>query len=82
MAEEIDDNRFKSEVMRMLGNLVSKANEHDQRFDKIELKVDRLSADFNLLSNQFDAVGSMAIADHGKIGHLENRISSIEAESH
>jgi|GEM_PF-5355297 len=82
MAEQIDDGRFKSEVMRILGNLVTKANEHDLKFDNLSSKVDGVSSDLKLLTRQFNDVGSVAIKDHPRINDLEERVGNLEAEVH
>lgn len=96
MADEIDDSRFKSEVIRMLGNLVNKANEHDRRFDEhdrrfdehdkrfdnLQVKLNTLSDDFKVVKAQFNDVGSVAIKDNKRIDVLEARVSEIESGVH
>ena len=89
MAGQIEDDRFKSEVMRMLGNLVTKANEHDERFndldkkfDDLSSKADGVSSDVKLLTRQFNDVGSVAIKDHPRIDDLEERVGNLEAGVH
>ncbi|MBX3288139.1 MAG: hypothetical protein KF855_02235 [Acidobacteria bacterium] len=54
MADEIDDSRFKSEVIRMLGNLVNKANEHDRRFDEQDRRFDEHDRRFDEHDKRFD----------------------------
>ena len=82
MAEQIEDERFKSEVMRMLGNLVTKANEHDKKLDGLSSKVDGVSSDLKLLTRQFNDVGSVAIKDHPSINSLEERVGNLETGVH
>ena len=42
MAEEISDDRFKSEVMRLLNTVIVKLGDHDQRFESIDQRFDGL----------------------------------------
>lgn len=42
MAEEISDDRFKSEMMRMMNTVILKLGDHDQRFESIDQRFDTL----------------------------------------
>ena len=65
MAEELDDNRFKGEVMRMLGNLINKANEHDGRFDTIETRLDQVTVKLD------DVIGKV-VSHEGRLRNIED----------
>ncbi len=82
MPEEMNDDRFKKEVMNLLGNLINKANEHDGRFTSIDTKLEMISRKVDSISSQFQEVGSMSIQDHQRIDRLEGRIDNLEAEAH
>ena len=72
MAEEIDDNRFKTEVMHLLGNLINKANETTSDLSVVHSKLESLDAKVDTISKQFNDVGVMAIKDNGRITQLES----------
>jgi len=82
MPEELDENRFKKEVMNLLGNLISKANAHDGRFDAIDGRLEILSQKVDSVASQFQDVGSMSIQDHERIEDLEARVGVLEGEAH
>lgn len=86
MAEELDDTRFKSEVMNLLGRLINKANDHDQRFDSLEQrfdglegKVDGLTADMKIVKGQLNDLGVEFVKDHKRLESLETRVEVLEA---
>lgn len=88
MVEENGD-RFQSEVLRSLQKLVTKAIEHDERFDSLESRIERvagelkdLKSDVRILTGQFNDVGVMAIKDHNRIDNLEKRVDDFEAGVH
>jgi hypothetical protein len=89
MPDEVEDGRFKSEVMRMLAKLISKANDHDARFEQIDTRFSELStqihgvaSDLKTLTGQFNDVGSLAIKDSGRIDDLVHRVGVLEGEVH
>jgi len=82
MAEEIPDDRFKSEVMILLGKLINKADETTNSIDNVRSDINSLSADVKVLSKQFNDVGLMAIKDHSRLDDVEDRLSVIEGEVH
>ena len=82
MTEELDDNRFKKEVMNLLGNLINKANAHDQRFDLVDERLLALTQKVDQVNGQFRDVGSMSIKDHQRIEQLELRVDTLESETH
>jgi chaperonin cofactor prefoldin len=58
MAEEnISEDRFKSEVMRLLNALMLKVDAHDKRFDTLENKFDAFEKKFDTLSAQVTEIG-------------------------
>lgn len=54
MAEEISDDRFKSEMMRMMNTVILKLGEHDQRFEDIDQKFESIDQRFDRLEEKID----------------------------
>lgn len=75
MVEEISDSNFKSEVMRLLGTVITKV---DQNTDEIK----SLQNDVRTLSGQFQDVASVVITDTQRIASLEQRADILEQEPH
>ena len=89
MADEIDDSRFKSEMMRLMHNVIGRFTEIDNRFDKLDGRFDQvdeklvsLQSDVRTLTGQLNDVGVLAIKDSGRIDDHEKRISDVEANIH
>lgn len=88
MVEENGD-RFQSDVLRSLQKLVTKAIEHDERFDSVESRLERaagelkdLKSDVRILAGQFNGVCVMPIEDHNHIDSLAKRVDDFEAGVH
>jgi hypothetical protein len=60
MADEIDDSRFKSEMMRLMNNVIGRFSDMDTRFDQMDEKLASLHSDVRVLSGQLNDVGVMA----------------------
>ena len=96
MAEEISDDRFKSEVMRLLNKVIAKLGDHDQRFESIdqrfenlekdvsEIKIDlrEVKTDVKVLKGQFSDVAVMAIEDNKRITKLEKDVEDLQSNIH
>ncbi len=89
MADEISDSRFKSEMMRLMNNVIGKFDEVDKRFDEVDRRFEgvdnrlgSLQSDFRALSRQFNDVGVMAIKDNQRIDVLEKRVDELDAGVH
>ena len=82
MAEEIPEDRFKAEVVRLLHTAIKKVDGLETKFDGLETKVDGLARDVKMLSGQFNDVGVMAINDNRRIDDLEKRVSDLETSTH
>ena len=54
MAEEISDDRFKSEMTRFMETVILKLGEHDRRFDGLEQRFDGLEQRFDGLERKVD----------------------------
>lgn len=57
MAEEIPEDRFKSEMTRMMKLVITKLEDHDERFDRLENRFDRLANKIDVLSAQISEIG-------------------------
>lgn len=82
MADEISDERFKSEMMGSMHNVIGRFSDIDHRFDSIDQQLASIKSDVNVLSGQLNDVGVMAIKDSGRIDDHEKRISDLEANIH
>lgn len=96
MAEEISDDRFKSEMMRMMNTVILKLGEHDQRFesidqrfDKLEEKIDQntedialLKKDVKTLTGKFTDVVGMVLEDNKRITKLEKDVEDLQGNIH
>lgn len=96
MAEELPDDRFKSEVMRLLNTVVVKLEDHDRRFESIdrrfesiEDKLDRNTEEIiavknnvKILSAQFTDVVGMVLEDNKRITKLEKDVEDIQSKIH
>jgi hypothetical protein len=89
MPDELDDSRFKGEVIRMLSTLINKVTAQDSRFDQvdagfdsIEIKLNSASEDLKIVRSRFDAIGSMAIRDHQWLEDMGSRVGILESEAH
>ena len=96
MAEEISDDRFKSEMMRMMNTVILKLGEHDQRFesidqrfDSLEEKIDRnteeiifVKKDVKILKGQFTDVVGMVLEDNKRITKLEKDVEDLQSNIH
>lgn len=89
MAEEIPDNRFKSEVMRLLGTVITKVDGLETKVDGLEIKVGENTAavralqnDVRILGGQVQDVASVVIKDTQRISTLEHRVDALEGETH
>lgn len=96
MAEDIPDDRFKSEVMRLLNTVIVKLGDHDknfesidQRFDGLEQKVDKVAEevvsvkkDVKILSGQFTDVVGMVLEDNKRITKLEKDVEDLQSNIH
>lgn len=96
MAEEISDDRFKSEVMRLLNTVIVKLGDHDknfesidQRFDKLEEKIDQntegivtVKNDVKILKGQFTDVVGMVLEDNKRITKVEKNIEDLQSNIH
>lgn len=78
MPEEIEDSRFKTEVMTLLGKLIAKTSENSDDLKVVRSDLITLSSDLKSLSGQFNDIGVMAIEDHKRIEILEKRVDDIE----
>ena len=74
MAEEIEDSRFKTEVMGLLGKLIAKTNENSDDLKVVRSELTTLSSDLKSISGQFNDIGVMAIEDHQRLDSLEKRV--------
>ena len=54
MAEEIPDDRFKGEMIRMMETVILKLGKHDERFDGLEQRFDGLEQRFDGLEQKVD----------------------------
>lgn len=96
MAEEISDNRFKSEAMRLLDTVIVKLGDHDKNFESIDQRFDGLEKDVSeiksdltdvktdvkILKGQFtDAVG-MVLEDNKRIMKLEKDVEDLQSNIH
>ena len=61
-----------------IDGLGTKINGLETKIDRVENKVKDLASDVTTLSRQFDAVGVVAIADHKRIDHLEERADNLD----
>ena len=96
MAEEISDDRFKSEVMRLLNTVIVKLGDHDQRFDSLEQKFDGLEQkvdqnteeiiavknNVKILSAQFTDVVGVVLEDNKRITKLEKDVEDLHSDIH
>ncbi len=89
MAEENSDDRFKSEVMRLLNTVIAKLGDHDenfksidQRFDNLEKDVSEIKSDVKILKGQFSDVAVMAIEDNKRITKLEKEVEDLQSNIH
>ncbi len=88
MAEEYDD-RFKSEMTRMMETVILKLGEHDKRFDSIEQKVDENTGEtvstkkeVKILQGQFTDVVKMVLEDNQRITKLETEVEDLKGSIH
>ena len=56
MAEEISDDRFKSEVMRLLNKVIAKLGDHDQRFESIDQRFESIDQRFENLEKDVSEI--------------------------
>ena len=96
MAEEIPDERFKSEMMRLMEAVILKLGKHDerfdgleQRFDGLERKVDKnteeiilVKKNVKILSGQFTDVVGMVLEDNKRITKLEKDVEDLRSNIH
>ncbi len=89
MAEEISDDRFKSEVMRLLDTVIVKLGDHDKRFENLEKDVSEIKSDVNdvktdvkILKGQFTDVVGMVLEDNKRITKLEKDVEDLQSEIH
>ncbi|MEO6589513.1 MAG: hypothetical protein ABIP06_09430 [Pyrinomonadaceae bacterium] len=54
MAEEISDDRFKSEVMRLLNTVIVKLGDHDKNFESIDQRFESIDQRFDKLEEKID----------------------------
>ena len=66
MAEEIPDERFKSEVMRLLNTVIAKLGDHDQRFESIDQR-------FESIDQRFESIDQ-------RLGNLEKDMSEVKTD--
>ncbi len=57
MAEEIPDDRFKSEMIRMMETVILKLGEHGNEFINLKSRFDTLEEKFDVLSAQMTEIG-------------------------
>ena len=82
MAEEISDDRFKSEMVRMMETAILKLGEHDTRFDNLEKNISEIKSDVRVLKGQFNDVAVMAIEDNKRITKLESEVEELKGNIH
>ena len=82
MADEISDERFKSEMMRLMHNVIGRFSDIDHRFDSVDQQLASLKGDVSVLSGQLNGIGVLAIKESGRIDDHEKRISDLEANIH
>lgn len=96
MAEEISDDRFKSEVMRLLNSVIVKLEDHDQRFESIDQRFDRLEEkidqnteeivavknDLKIFKGQFTDVVGIVLEDNKRITKLEKDVEDLQGNIH
>ena len=82
MAEEMPDNRFKSEVMRLLGTVITKVDGLEAKVDENTAAVRTVQNDVRVLSGQFQDVASVVIKDTQRISSLEHRVDGLEGDAH
>jgi cell division protein FtsL len=88
MAEEYND-RFKSEVMRLLSTLILKVDGLEVKVDEnkgeiIEVKqiVNDNTKDLRILSGQFTDVTQMVLKDNQRITKLETEVEDLKSSIH
>ena len=54
MAEEVFDDRFKSDVMRLLNRVIVKLGDHDKRFENIDQRFESIDQRFDGLEQKVD----------------------------
>jgi peptidoglycan hydrolase CwlO-like protein len=82
MAEEISDDRFKSEMVRMMETVILKLGEHDTRFDNLEKNISEIKSDVRVIKGQFNDVAVMAIEDNKRITKLESEVEELKGNIH
>jgi hypothetical protein len=96
MAEEISDEKFKSDVMRFIevatqkfDGLIADVRTNSFKLDRLENKVDSvenrletLTSEVKVLGGQFRDVGVLAIKDTNCIDVLEKRVDGLESGVH
>ena len=87
MAEEIPDNRFKSEVVRLLQTAISKVDGLETKVGGLETKINEntrelksLQTDIRVLSGQFQDVAGLVVKDTQRISNLEDRVMAVESK--
>ena len=56
MAEEILDDRFKSEVMRLLNTVIVKLGDHDKNFENIDQRFENIDQRFENIDQRFESI--------------------------
>ena len=96
MAEEISDDRFKGEVIRLLDTVIVKLGEHDkkfdtidqrfenidQRFNNLEKDVSEIKSDVKIFKRQFTDVVGMVLEDNKRITKLEKNVEDLQGNFH
>ena len=89
MADEINDDRFKSEVMRLLSTLILKvdglevkADENKSEIVEVKRIVNSNTKDLKILSGQITDVTQMVLKDNQRITKLETEVEDLKGSIH
>ncbi len=77
MAEEISDDRFKSEVMRLLNTVIVKLGDHDKRFESIDQKFESIDQKFDGLEKKIDKNTEEIVAVKNNVNILSAQFTDV-----
>lgn len=80
MAEEISDDRFKSEMTRFMETVILKLGEHDRRFDGLGQRFDGLEHRFDGLEQRFDGLERKVDKNTEEIILLKKNVKILSAQ--
>lgn len=80
MAEEIPDDRFKSEVMRLLNTVIVKLGDHDKNFESIDQRFESIDQRFGSIDQRFDELEQKVDKVAEEVGSVKKDVKILSGQ--